>query len=402
MISGPSIARLALEDGTVFTGSGFGAPATRVGELAFNTAMSGYQEITTDPSYRGQIVVMTCPMIGNYGVNPTDVESRGPQVEGFVIRELSRRVSNFRATDSLEAWLAAAGIPGLADVDTRALTRKLRTQGAVRAAISTETVGDDELVDRARAWPGLMGADMVQYVAPAAPYDWTHGLSDPLSGAQTAKPPAPSRHVVVIDCGVKHNILRHVVESGARCTVVPPTTSAAGILDLRPDGVLVSNGPGDPEPLHYVIDSLRELRGRTPIFGICLGHQLLALALGGRTFKLKFGHRGANQPVRNLGTGRVEITSQNHGFAVDADSLKQSGLTATHVNLNDGTLEGFRHDSEPIFAVQYHPEASPGPHDASYLFDCFRAMIETGRAPTAERMAEAQGRRGPPEPSGTR
>lgn len=374
--------RLVLEDGTVHLGVAFGAPATRVGEVAFNTAMSGYQEVISDPSYRGQIVVMTCAQIGNYGVNDDDGESRGPQVEGFVVRELSRVASNYRSRQSLDDWLAAAGIPGIADIDTRALTQKLRSGGALRGAISTEDISDAELLERCRAWPGLVGVDLVTAFAPKEACEWTQGVDDSIERPKSEnRKPKETRHVVVLDCGVKRNILRQLFGKGCRVTVVPPTLDAAAVLDRRPDGVLVSNGPGDPEPLAGVIRTVRDLAGRVPIFGICLGHQLLALALGGRTFKLKFGHRGANQPVRNLATGRVEITSQNHGFAVDPDSLTGTGLEPTHVNLSDGTLEGFRHASEPIFAVQYHPEAAPGPHDATYLFDDFIEMMATGRAP---------------------
>jgi carbamoyl-phosphate synthase small subunit len=375
-------AKFAFEDGTVFTGIAFGAAATRVGEAAFNTSMSGYQEIITDPSYHKQIVVMTTPQIGNYGVNEDDAESPRPQVEGFVVRELSRITSNQRATGSLDAWLARHGVPGIADVDTRSMTRKLRTQGAMRAAISTENLSDDELIDRARTWSGLVGADIVAGVTAAeiAPFTDAGVVVDPHAAGR-------GRHVVVIDCGAKRNILRNLLRTGCRVTVVPATTPADAIMDLTPDGVLISNGPGDPAPVVHVIHALRDLRGRTPLFGICLGHQLLSLSLGARTFKLKFGHRGGNQPVRNIATGRVEITSQNHGFAVDTDSLTGLGLVATHVNLNDHTLEGFTHRDEPIFAVQYHPEAAPGPHDATYVFDCFLEMMATGRPPSPERMS---------------
>jgi len=387
---GQRIGKLALEDGTVFTGLAFGADGTRAGEVCFNTSMTGYQEILTDPSYAGQIVTMTYPMIGNYGVNEEDRESRGPQVDGFVIKELARRHSNFRAQESLEDYLKAHGVVGLEGIDTRALTRKLRVQGAMKGAISTEILDDAELVAAARAWTGLVGQDMVQRVAPALSFDWDRGFESPFAMAHhRAK---RSYRVVAIDCGMKHNILRHLVEVGCKVTVVPPTTPAEAILDRSPDGVFVSNGPGDPAPVSYAIETLRRLLGKTPIFGICLGHQLLSLALGATTYKLKFGHRGGNQPVINLATRRVEITAQNHGFAVETASLRKVGGVPTHENLNDGTLEGFYHPDMPIFSVQYHPEASPGPHDATYLFDCFTDMMDTGRAPTAEQMATAQAR----------
>ena len=384
------VCKLALEDGTVFTGTAFGADGTRQGEVVFNTSMTGYQEILTDPSYCAQIVTMTYPLIGNYGVTDEDVESSRPQVEAFVIKELARRHSNFRATLTLEEYLQRSGIPALQGVDTRAITRKLRIQGAMRGAISTQILDDAELVAKARAWPGLVGQDMVQRVCPTAPTDWDRGFQSAF--AMQPRGAEKSFHVVAIDCGMKHNILRNLVEVGCRVTVVPPAEDDTAILRRRPDGVFVSNGPGDPEPVRHAIATLRKLIGHVPIFGICLGHQLLGLALGAKTYKLKFGHRGANQPVKNLATGRVEITSQNHGFAVDTASLERAGGTPTHINLNDQTLEGFTHAKEPIFSVQYHPEASPGPHDATYLFDCFADMMRTGKAPTAEQMAEAQKR----------
>ncbi len=384
------ICKLALEDGTVHTGTAFGADGTHVGEVCFNTSLMGYQEILTDPSYTGQIVTMTYPLIGNYGVTEEDVESAGPRVEGFVIKELAVRRSNFRATASLEEYLQRHGVVALAGVDTRAITRSLRVQGAMRGCISTEILDDVALVERARAWPGLVGEDMVRRVAPKTASPWSAGFESPF-----AMPPRGARRrfrVLAVDCGVKRNILRNLVEAGCDVTVIPPTWSAREVLDHRPDGVFVSNGPGDPEPVRYAIGLLRDLIGRLPIFGICLGHQLLALALGARTYKLKFGHRGGNQPVMNLATRRVEITSQNHGFAVETESLVRVGATPTHENLNDRTLEGFMHTSEPVFSVQYHPEASPGPHDATYLFDCFIDMMVSGKAPTAEEMAAAQAR----------
>ena len=384
----PPTAKLALADGTVLTGTAFGAAGTVGGEVVFNTSMTGYQEILTDPSYAGQIVTMTYPLIGNYGVNREDVESARPQVAGFVIKELARRASNFRANLRLEEYLAEAGIVGIAGIDTRAVTRKLRIGGAVNGVLSTELLDDDALRRRVGDVPSMAGLDLVGTVAPPVPFEWTEGYDSAF--AQPPRRRSPSRHVVAIDCGMKYNILRNLVEAGCRVTVVPPRTTAADLLARSPDGVFVSNGPGDPEPVAYVHQTLRALIGQTPVFGICLGHQLLGLAMGARTFKLKFGHRGANQPVKNLGTGRIEITAQNHGFAVDAASLEAAGGVPTHVNLNDDTLEGFVHRAEPVFGVQYHPEASPGPHDATYLFDCFLEMMRTGRPPTAEQMAAAQ------------
>lgn len=389
------IAKLALEDGTIFTGYAFGAPATNTGEVVFNTSLSGYQEILTDPSYKGQIVTMTYPEIGNYGIaDRLDYESKSPQVEGFIIKDLSPVVSNFRAVESLHDYLSRYNIPGISGIDTRALVRKLRIQGAMKGVICTDPakVHDNAaLVQLAQNWSGMAGLDLVKVVTPNAPYKWTENKGD---WAQlTDRKDQPSCNVVAIDCGMKHNILRNLTQSGCNVTVVPATASADEILALNPDGIFVSNGPGDPEPVHYVQNTLRNLIGKKPIFGICLGHQLLALALGAKTYKLKFGHRGGNQPVQNTDTGKVEITSQNHGFAVDVDSLKNAGGQPTHINLNDNTLEGFRHATHPIFAVQYHPEASPGPHDATYLFDCFQEMIRTGKSPTAEQMNEAQKRR---------
>ncbi len=384
------VCKLALEDGTVFTGQAFGARGTHTGEACFNTSLMGYQEILTDPSYAGQIVTMTYPQIGNYGVSDEDQESRGPQVEGFVIKELSRRRSNFRSTAALEEYLAKHDVVGIEGVDTRAITRKLRIDGAMRAAISTEIHDDAELVAKARAWSGLVGVDMVRQVSPSDSFSWSEGFSSAFS--MPHRDTDAGFHVVAIDCGMKHNIRRHLVESGCRLTVVPSAASAEDILEHKPDGVFISNGPGDPEPVTYTIKTLRDLRGKVPMFGICLGHQLLSLALGAESYKLKFGHRGGNQPVMNLATRRVEITSQNHGFAIETKSLEKVGGIPTHVNLNDQTLEGFTYREEPIFSVQYHPEASPGPHDATYLFDCFIAMMRSGSAPTAEAMAEAQAR----------
>ncbi|MDO8629141.1 MAG: glutamine-hydrolyzing carbamoyl-phosphate synthase small subunit [Phycisphaerales bacterium] len=410
---------LALEDGTYFLGLAFGASGSRTGEVVFNTSMTGYQEVLTDPSYCGQIVTMTYPLIGNYGVNAEDVESSRPQVAGFVVRELARRHSNHRASMSLADYLSEHGIIGIEGIDTRALTRKLRTDGAMRGIITTEAGDPAECVRLAAESPSQVGLDLVRVVAPKESVEWTDGLdprftasrnsrsgagvsceAPPLtkggSGgfnrqiAQSQNHPIDNRLVLAIDCGMKRNILRHLVDAGCRVRIVPPTITAGEILDHRPGGVFVSNGPGDPAAVHYAIETLKGLIGRVPIFGICLGHQLLGLALGAETFKLKFGHRGANQPVQNLATGRVEITSQNHGFAVEMKSLEAAGGVPTHVNLNDKTLEGFVHRELPILAVQYHPEASPGPHDATYLFDCFTTMMTTCRPPTADEMAAAQ------------
>jgi carbamoyl-phosphate synthase small subunit len=389
------VAKLALEDGTIFTGTAFGAAVANAGEVVFNTSLSGYQEILTDPSYKGQIVTMTYPQIGNYGIaDQTDYESSRPQVEGFIIKELSPIDSNFRSVETLHDYLLRFGIPGIAGIDTRALVRKLRIQGAMKGVLCTDPalVHDDaELVRRASAWSGLVGIDLVKTVSPAKPYTWDQNKGE---WAQiTDSHEKPACHVVAIDCGLKRNILRNLTQSGCKVTVVPAGASAEEILAHDPAGIFVSNGPGDPEPIHYVQQALQKLIGKKPIFGICLGHQLLGLAMGASTYKLKFGHRGGNQPVQNTDTGKVEITSQNHGFAVDPDSLRKRGGEPTHINLNDNTLEGFRHSSEPVFAVQYHPEASPGPHDATYLFDCFQEMIRTGKSPTAEQMNQAQKRR---------
>ncbi|MCL2330357.1 MAG: glutamine-hydrolyzing carbamoyl-phosphate synthase small subunit [Phycisphaerae bacterium] len=384
------ICKLALEDGTIYTGRAFGADGTHDGEVCFNTSLTGYQEILTDPSYCGQIVTMTYPLIGNYGINEEDLESARPQSEGFVIKELARRHSNYRAVGSLEDYLKHFGIVAIEGVDTRAITCKLRTQGALRGSISTEELDDAKLVARAQAWPGLTGQDMTVRVAPDVPAKWNAELERKYN---RPRPGCDRRFkVVAVDCGMKRNILRHLVMAGCQVTLVPGKTSAASILEHKPDGVFLSNGPGDPEPLHYIVETLRGVIGKAPIFGICLGHQLLSLALGAKTYKLKYGHRGGNQPVMNLATRRVEITSQNHGYAVDVDSLRKVGGTPTHMNLNDQTLEGFMHTDQPIFSVQYHPEASPGPHDATYLVDCFIDMMKSGKAPAAEEMAAAQAR----------
>ena len=389
----PVTCKLALEDGLVFTGTAFGAEGTAVGEVVFNTGMSGYQEVLTDPSYAGQIVAMTYPQIGNYGVNVEDIESKNQkvQVRAFVIKELSPVVSNFRSDRSLGQYLTEEGVLGIAGIDTRALTRHIRTAGAMNGAISTETLDDAQLVELARSAPSMTGADYVKTVAPETGYDWPEGYISTFAQGHREHGEKVF-DVVAIDCGAKTNIFRNLVECGCRVQVVPAGTPAEEILARPCDGVFVSNGPGDPQAVTYAIETLREIVGKKPMFGICLGHQLLTWALGGTTYKLKFGHRGANQPVRNVNTGKVEITSQNHGFAADGDSLRDAGAIITHVNLNDDTVEGFTHPDKALFSVQYHPEASPGPHDATYLFDCFRDMMETGAAPTAEQMHAAQER----------
>jgi len=364
-----SIAKLALEDGTVFVGESFGAAGEVDGEVVFNTSMTGYQEILTDPSYRGQIVSMTYPQIGNYGVNAEDLESAKPHLAGFIVRENSRRASNFRATGELADYLQEHGIVALAGIDTRALVRRIRINGAMKGVLSTTDLDDASLVKKAIASPGLVGRDLVREVLPETARQWDEKLSQ---WSQLHEPPASTvdAHVVALDFGMKWNIPRHLRSQGCRVSVLPGTASASEVLDLKPDGVFLSNGPGDPEPLDYAIESIATMMGKVPIFGICLGHQLLALAGGARTFKLKFGHRGANQPVLNLLSGRVEITSQNHGFAVDEDSLP-AHFEITHRNLNDNTIAGLRHRELSAFSVQYHPEASAGPHDSQYLFGQF-------------------------------
>ena len=411
---------LALADGTVFEGQTYGAEGETVGEVVFNTSMCGYQEILTDPSYKGQIVTMTYPLIGNYGVNPEDVESRRPFVEGFIIKEGSVRASNWRAKQSLEEYLRERGIVGIQGIDTRALTRHIRDHGAQEGVISTTDLDPASLEAKAKASPGLIGRDLVKEVCCDTPFAWTEkiwewprGYGDgraesrelrvereqlslfsartSASGAQLSR--LSSRHykVVAYDCGIKWNILRQLVQNGCDVTVVPASTPAADVLTLDPDGVFLSNGPGDPEGVPYLIAAVRDLIGKRPIFGICLGHQIIGLALGGRTYKLKFGHHGGNQPVKDLTTGKVEITAQNHGFAVDMQSFRDAPREAmhgepedvvlTHVNLNDNTCEGLMHRRLPLFSVQYHPEASPGPHDAGYLFARFVELMGHERRP---------------------
>ena len=396
------IARLALEDGSVFHGRAFGdtRPRTIDGEVCFNTSLTGYQEILTDPSYAGQIVTMTYPLIGNCGVNDVDTESVSPAVRGFVVRELAERPSNHRLDAKLEHWLAEHGVMGIAGIDTRALTRKLRTTGALDGVLSTDPdKSDADLVDMAKASPGVVGANLAKTVSTPKTIQWHEDLGQwaPIQGDVGER--RRGFKVVAVDCGAKLNILRNLVDSGCDVSVVSYNAGAEEILEHKPDGIFISNGPGDPAAVGETIDTLKSLIGKTPIFGICLGHQLLSLAMGASTYKLKFGHRGGNQPVQNLASRKVEITSQNHGFAVDIDSLRKVGGEPTHINLNDQTLEGFRHASEPIFAVQYHPEASPGPHDARYLFDCFIDMMTTGGSPSPEQMDAAQRRRNTVTPS---
>jgi len=380
---------LALEDGTVFRGQGFGAPASACGEVCFNTSMTGYQEILTDPSYKGQIVTMTYPLIGNYGVNQQDVESWRPHASGFVIRELSPVVSNWRADYSLSDYLAQNGIPGIQGIDTRALTKKLRVRGALNGFITTEDVSEAEALDRAKNWPGLVGVDYVKEVTHRQAFRWDEkdeqsAAFDLVRGnaqvdARTTRKPLPPADIPIVafDYGMKYNILRRLRQHGFAVQVLPATATAAEALKYKPAGIFLSNGPGDPAALDYIVREVQTLVGTgIPIFGICLGHQILGQALGGKTFKLKFGHRGGNQPVKDLESGRVEITSQNHGFAVDPASLPAE-VSVNRINLNDQTVEGFRHKTKPIFCVQYHPEAAPGPHDSNPLFGEFRRLVET-------------------------
>jgi len=373
---------LALEDGRVWRGTGFGASQQVVGEVVFNTSMTGYQEILTDPSYCGQIITMTYPLIGNYGVNNQDVESRRVFAEGFVVRELSRAVSNWRADGSLDQYLKASGIPGISDIDTRSLVRHIRERGSMRGCLSTRGASPEEVIAQARSAPEMVGLDLASIVTCKQPYSWSddqssaYGSPARLHPGFTSASLAPARfHVVAYDFGLKYNSLRNLAALGCRVTVVPAGTSAEEVDELNPDGVWLSNGPGDPEPLTGVIGNMRKLITRYPIFGICLGHQVLGLAMGGRTYKLPFGHHGGNQPVKDLATGRIEITAQNHGFAVDADSLP-SDCEVTHLNLNDNTVEGLKHRNLPVYSVQYHPEAGPGPHDASHLFQRFVKMMD--------------------------
>lgn len=380
---------LALEDGRVFRGEGFGARATMTGEICFNTSMTGYQEILTDPSYRGQIVAMTAPQIGNYGVNALDHENESPQARAFVIEELSPIPSNWRSDHSLESWLKSHGVPGIQSIDTRALTRHLRTGGALRACVSTEGLTAEDAIQRART-AEYEGVDFVDEVSTATPFDWdpdgilsrrwvqrtAHDTHDLDAIGNAFEPPAPiQRRIVAYDYGMKKNILRLLRNAGFAVQVMPARTPAAEVLAMDPDGVFLSNGPGDPATLEYAHATARELIGKKPLFGICLGHQILGYAMGGKTFKLKFGHRGANHPIKDLRSGKITITSQNHGYAIDPDSLPEN-VEVTHVNLNDGTVAGIAHKEFPAFSVQYHPEASPGPRDASYFFDQFAASVD--------------------------
>ncbi len=360
---------IALEDGRIFAGRAFGATGERTGEVVFNTSMMGYQEILTDPSYCGQIVTMTYPLIGNYGVNEEDFESAKPWVEGFIVREYSPSFSNWRAKKSLGEFLKENNIPGIEGVDTRALTRHIRSTGAMKGIISTEDLDKNSLIEKARSSPGLVGRDLVKEVTCGQAYIWKEAEGKEQRAEKQFK-------VVVIDCGVKFNILRMLERQDCQVTVVPAKTSAEEILKIQPDGLLLSNGPGDPAGVPYVIETVRKLINQLPIMGICLGHQILGLALGGKTYKLKFGHRGGNQPVKDLLTGRVSITSQNHGFCVDLKSLKDKEVEVTHLNLNDHTSEGIRHKRYPLFSLQYHPESSPGPHDAKYLFREFIDLMK--------------------------
>jgi carbamoyl-phosphate synthase small subunit len=375
----------ALEDGTVFRGAGFGAKATMCGEAVFNTSMTGYQEILTDPSYKGQIVAMTYPQIGNCGVNSADIESWRPHVAGFVVRELSHVTSNWRSEHSLSQYLEKNKIPAVQGVDTRTLTKILRVKGTLKSCISTEDIDDKQMVERAKEWKGIVGVDYVKEVTHRESFGW-----DPEDELSRRWKIAPSAHgemldegelpkadipIVAFDFGIKYNILRKLRQRGFRVQVVPATCTADEVMSYKPRGVFLSNGPGDPEALDYAHRSVGALIGEVPIFGICLGHQILGFAFGGRTFKLKFGHRGANQPVKDLPTGRVAITSQNHGFAIDPSSLDLDEVEITQINLNDQTVEGMRHKKHAVFSVQYHPEASPGPHEAEFLFDNFRTLI---------------------------
>jgi carbamoyl-phosphate synthase small subunit len=383
---------LALEDGRYFEGEAFGAVATATGEACFNTSMTGYQEVLTDPSYRGQIIAMTAPQIGNYGINQHDNESSQPHARGFVIEELSPIVSNWRSEMDLDTYLKQWSIPGIQGIDTRALTKHLRTRGAMRAVITSNAGSVAEAVALAAASTPMSGSDFVKEVATPTAYHWDPDSTqsrdwDIPSPSQNREGnaeghfhplPATRHRIVAYDFGVKRNILRRLRQQGFEVEVVPSTTSAADVLAMRPDGVFLSNGPGDPAALEYIHREVRELLGKTPIFAICLGHQILAHAFGGKTLKMKFGHRGGNQPVKDLRTGRVSITSQNHGFVVDPSSLP-SNVEVTHINLNDGSVEGIRHREHPVFSVQYHPEAAPGPHDASYFFQDFAKLIDETR-----------------------
>ncbi len=380
------VAKLALENGAVFTGEAFGSAGEITGEVVFNTSLMGYQEILTDPSYAGQIVTMTYPLIGNYGVNDEDLESVKPQVSGFIVKEYFDFHSNHRSSQSLGSWLKSHGVMGIQGIDTRMLTKLIRTAGAMRGVVSAVDLDDESLIRKARSIHGMAGLDLTKDVTVGEPYEWTAVDSTPFALATAGEAPLRGGKpwkVVVYDFGVKRNILRRLALYGCSLTVVPSSFSAEEVLAMEPDGIFLSNGPGDPAAVRYAIRNIEHLVGKKPIFGICLGHQLLAHALGGKTYKLKFGHRGGNHPVKNLLTGSIEITSQNHGFAIDPDSLDPSAIEITHQNLNDGTNEGLRHRQLPIFSVQYHPEASPGPHDSDYLFRQFITLMSTDNTVTA-------------------
>jgi len=375
-------ATLALEDGRIFMGEGYGAPSEALGEVVFNTSLTGYQEIATDPSYAGQIVVLTNPQIGNYGTNQADNEAARPYIEGLIVREFSAVSSNWRSEQVTDEYMERFSVPVLAEIDTRALVRHLRIHGAMRGVISTAETDVEKLVAKARSIRKMDGTDLARVVSTKKSYSFDASdelnqtddalLADP-NLKETGK---PILHVVAYDFGIKRNILRMLTREGCRVTVVPAETRADEVLDLKPDGVFLSNGPGDPEPVDYAVKAIRELMGRTPVFGICLGHQLTGLALGGKTYKLKFGHHGGNHPVKNMTNGKVEITAHNHNFAVDPDSINANEVELTHVDLNDNTLEGLRHKTLPLFSVQYHPEAAPGPHDSHYLFRDFRNLMD--------------------------
>jgi len=369
---------LALEDGRLFWGKGFGAVTERVGEVVFNTSLTGYQEIFTDPSYAGQIVVLTNPHIGNYGTSPSDAESARPYIEGLVVREFSPVSSNWRSTEVADEYLERSGVPVISEIDTRAVVRHLRANGCLRGVISTAVEDTDALVAKARAHKKMDGTDLASVVTTKSSYEWDASEPKNESGDKllpVASETGETLHVIAYDFGIKQNILRMLTRENCRVTVVPAKTSAADVLAMSPDGVFFSNGPGDPEPLEYAVANVREMQGKVPLFGICLGHQIFGLALGGKTYKLKFGHHGGNHPIKNLETGKVEITAQNHNYNVDPASLP-ADVERTHTNLNDDTLAGLRHKTDPMFSVQYHPEASPGPHDSHYLFRDFRRMME--------------------------